>query len=453
MKKFILPICLSLMSTFAFSQVGHLMQGVGAFNMSMGGASTGQALDISGALQWNPASISAFDTTMIKLDVGLFFSSPELSSSMPSNFMWPGSPAVSGTTEGSKGASPMPALAMVWGKEGSKHTFGASVFGVSGFGVVFDEETNAPMDATGSPNPSFDPTQNSNPINYPQAAGGFGQVESDYMLLQIGLTYAYDINENFSVGVEPTLSYGTLRLMPNPTANPNAFGYPSTESTAAIGFGGQVGVYYNSNKGFKAGASYKTEQFMGEMDFENTYPDKTTANSLFTMNYPAVISVGVGYSMDMFDFALDYRNVDYENTEGFATSGWTSTGAVAGFGWKNMNVISLGVQFKKFDKLPIRVGYTYNSNPIQEELAFFSVSAPAVITNAFQAGFSYVISEKMSIDAAYHYGTSGDGIKGEMLNPLAITATNPLGAMPGTSVSYKMTTNLILVGFSYKFIK
>ena len=55
------------------------MQGVGAVNMSMGGASTAQPLDISGAIQWNPAAVSVFDETIIKFDIGLFFSSPELS--------------------------------------------------------------------------------------------------------------------------------------------------------------------------------------------------------------------------------------------------------------------------------------------------------------------------------------------------------------------------------------
>ena len=45
--------------------------------MSMGGAATAQPLDISGALQWNPATISTFDENILKLDLGLFFSSPE----------------------------------------------------------------------------------------------------------------------------------------------------------------------------------------------------------------------------------------------------------------------------------------------------------------------------------------------------------------------------------------
>lgn len=451
MKKVILPVLLSLLSTFAFSQVGHVMQGVGAFNMSMGGAATGQALDISGALQWNPASISAFDETSIKLDVGLFFASPELSSSLPANFMWPGAPGVSGTTEDELGTSVMPALAMVWGKEGSKHTFGASVFGVSGFGVIFPEETNSPLDAAGNPNMNFDPTLNSNPINYPQAAGGFGRVESSYMMLQIGLTYAYDLTDNFSIGVQPTLNYGSLKLLPNPTANPNAFGYPNTDATSSIGFGGQIGLYYDSKTGLKAGVSYKSQQFMGEMDFENTYPDNSKQNNLFTMNYPAIYSAGLGYSLEKFDLAVDYRYVDYANTDGFSESGWTNTASVAGFGWESINVISAGIQYKGIDKLPIRVGYTFSSNPITEELAFFSVSAPAIVKNAFQVGLSYEFSDKFSIDGVYHFGTSGEATSGELLSPMAVTPTNPLGALPGTSVSYTMNTSLVMLGLSYKF--
>ena len=478
MKKILLQFCLSLFAVAAFGQAGHVMQGVGAINMSMGGAATGQPLDISGALQWNPAAISTFDNTIIKLDIGLFFSSPELSSSLPANMMFPGSPPVSGTTLDDRGTSPMPALAMVWGKEGSKHTFGASAFGISGFGVTFPEEANAPVDGQGNPNTSWDPSQNSNPINYPQAARGFGRVESDYMLLQIGFTYAYEISDKFSIGIEPTFNYGTLQLKPNPTSNPSqTLGYPTTDKASTTGFGGQFGIFFNSGNGFKAGASYKTEQFMSELDFQNTYLDgSAAANNLFTMNYPAIISVGVGYSNEKFDFAVDYRNVDYKNTDGFAESGWViadsgpatgfPTGAVAGFGWENMTILSAGIQYKGINKLPIRVGYTYSSNPINEELAFFSVPAPAIINNAFQLGLSFSVSDNFSLDAMYHMGTSGE-TKGTLLNPTPDidfnqdgfpdgpwnATTNPLGIVPGSTVSYTMSTSLIMVGASYVFNK
>jgi long-chain fatty acid transport protein len=291
MKKYILSIGLFLFATIAYAQTGHIMQGVGAVNMSMGGAATGQPLDISGAIHWNPAAISTFDNNIIKFDIGLFFSAPQLSSSIPEGMMWsadafgPGSPAsppVSGTTLDDRGISPMPALAMLWGKEDSKHTFAASAFGISGFGVTFPGETNLPMDAGGNPNPNWDPN-NSNPITYPQNMNGFGRIESDYILLQVGFTWAYELSEKFSIGVQPTFNYSTLELMPNPV------GYPSTDKASALGFGGQVGLFFDTGTGFKAGASYKTTQHFGDFEFNNTYLDNSTATSKFNMDYPAII--------------------------------------------------------------------------------------------------------------------------------------------------------------------
>jgi len=435
MKTTILRSLFLLFSVSVLSQAGHIMQGVGAVNMSMGGASTAQPLDISGALHWNPASISVFDDKIIKLDVGLFFSSPELFSTVP-EFDAMGQPTgnfFSGNTEDDRGVSPMPALAMVWGKEGSKHTFGASAFGISGFGVTFPESMT-------------------NPINMPQP-NGFGHIESDYILLQIGATWAYELSDKFSIGVEPTFNYSTLELAPNPTANPNGSGYPTADKATATGFGAQFGLFFDSGSGFKAGASYKTTQKFSEFEFDNTYLDNSTAKNNFQMDYPAILSFGLGYSNNAIDLALDYRMVDYENTDGFSETGWTPTASVAGFGWENISILSAGIQYKGVDKLPLRLGYTYSSNPIPEDVAFFNIPATAIIKNAFQLGFSYEANDNWKLDAVYHYGSSGDATKGQVLNPMFIGAGNPLGAIPGSEVSYDMTTSMIQFGVSYTFLK
>ena len=447
MKTTILRSLFLLFSVSVLSQAGHIMQGVGAVNMSMGGAATAQPLDISGALQWNPASISAFDDKIIKLDVGLFFSSPKLSSSLPAGMLGPGAPGVSGTTEDDRGVSPMPALAMVWGKDGSKHTFGASAFGISGFGVTFPEEANNPFSAT------FNPMESSNPVNYPQAARGFGHIESDYMLLQIGLSYAYELSDKFSIGVQPNINYSALELAPNPTANPNAFGYPTTDKATAIGFGAQFGLFYDSGFGLKLGASYKTIQKFSEFEFENTYLDNSSAKNKFQMDYPAIFSLGLGYSAGDVDLALDFRRVDYENTDGFSETGWTPTASVAGFGWENISILSAGLQYKGIKKLPLRFGYTYSSNPIPQEVAFFNIPATAIIKNAYQFGLSYEVNGTWKIDAVYHYGDSNGATEGQLLSPFAISASNPLGAIPGSNVSYEMKTSMIQFGVSYKFLK
>lgn len=436
MKNLFATLCAFLMTTVIFGQAGHIMQGVGSVNMSMGGAATAQPLDISGALHWNPATISAFDDNILKVDLGLFFSSPELSSTVP-EFDGNGQPTgnfFSGTTEDDRGISPLPAVAYVWSKPESKHTFGVSAFGISGFGVTFPENM-------------------SNPINMPQANGGFGRIESDYMLLQVGFAWAYEISDQFSIGVQPTFNYAALELMPNPTANPNQAGYPSTDKASALGFGGQIGVFYDSNSGFKAGVSYKTTQNFGDFELENTYLDGSTSTNEFNMDYPAILSFGLGYSLGSIDLAVDYRMVDYENTDGFSSVGWTQTASVAGFGWENINIISAGIQYKGINKFPIRLGYTYSSNPINSDVAFFNIPATAIIKNAFQVGFTYEASERFAIDALFHYGTSGDATSGPVLNPQFIQNFPPYGAIPGSEVSYDMTTSMIGIGVSWKLNK
>ncbi len=437
MKAYFLKLCFLIFATAAYSQTGHIMQGVGAVNMSMGGAATGQPLDISGAIQWNPASISTFDGTTVKLDIGLFFSSPELSSTVP-EFDSGGIPTgnfFSGTTADDRGVSPLPALAVVWGKEGSRHTFGASAFGISGFGVTFPESTT-------------------NPINMPQDMQGFGRIESDYSLLQLGFTYAYELSDKFSVGIQPTFNYASLKLIPNPTANPSpTAGYPSADKSTAFGFGGQFGLFYDSGNGFSAGASYKTKQSFGDFTLENVYLDSSTGENKFKIDYPAIWSLGLGYSVGQFDLAADYRYVQYDKASGFSAVGWTPTFSVAGFGWKNISIVSAGVQFKGIDRLPLRLGYTYSSNPIESDVAFFSVPATAIIKNAFQLGLSYEISDRWAIDGVYHMGFSGKATSGPILNPRAIPDFPPYGAVPGSEVSYDMTTSMIMVGASYKFLK
>jgi long-chain fatty acid transport protein len=115
-----------------------------------------------------------------------------------------------------------------------------------------------------------------------------------------------------------------------------------------------------------------------------------------------------------------------------------------------MQIISIGVQYKGFQKMPIRVGYTHNTNPIRSELAFFSVPATAIIQNAYQAGLGYEFSEKITINAVYHTGKSQGSTEGPIYNPMLAGATNPLGKVPTSKVSYKMDTSMIMLGMSYK---
>ncbi len=78
-----------------------------------------------------------------------------------------------------------------------------------------------------------------------------------------------------------------------------------------------------------------------------------------------------------------------------------------------------------------------------------------------------MINPSWQLDAVFHYGTSGDATEGTLLSPIPDqdfngdgnpdgpwnAATNPLGIVPGSSVSYDMTTSMIQFGVSYTFNK
>ena len=212
-------------------------------------------------------------------------------------------------------------------------------------------------------------------------------------------------------------------------------------------------MFYDTGNGLKFGAAYKMPQTFLKFKFEDTYLDNSTSKNEFQMDYPGILSFGLGYSEGNLDFALDFRRVFYEEAAGFINTGWTNTASVAGFGSKNISVLSTGLQYKGINKLPLRIGYTYSSNPIPEEITFFNIPATAVIKNAYQFGFSYEVNNSWKLDAVYHYGDSNGSTEGQILSPFMISSSNPLGAIPGSSVSYKMTTSMVQLGISYTFNK
>jgi len=188
----------------------------------------------------------------------------------------------------------------------------------------------------------------------------------------------------------------------------------------------------------------------------------------FNLDYPAIYSFGLGYSQNSFDVAVDYRFIDYANTDGFEETGWEiaqsgnfagfPTGAVKGFGWESIHVLSMGVQYSGIQKLPLRVGYTFNTNPIDPDVAFLSAPATAVIQDAFQFGIGYELGPRLTVNTAYHHGSSRGQTSGPLLNPTPDVAggpwnaqTNPLGKVPGSQVGFDMTTDMLIFGVVFNF--
>jgi long-chain fatty acid transport protein len=126
---------------------------------------------------------------------------------------------------------------MVWEKRQQTYIWCFRIWD-SGFGVTF-------------------PESNTNAINMPQSDGGFGRIQSDYQLLQVGLTYSYKISEQLSVGLAPTFNYSSLKLAPNPLSSPSpTLGYPVSDKATALGLADNS-EYFTIPAKEKLGASIK----------------------------------------------------------------------------------------------------------------------------------------------------------------------------------------------------
>ena len=216
------------------------MRGVGPINESMGGVAVGCPLDATGAIHWNPASISGLPCSEMDFGVELLLPTTQLSSRIDAGALGPGIPPIthSGSDGGESGVSAIPTMAMVHHVEGTPWTFGFGVLGVGGSHV------NYPSSVLGGTN---------NPVLFPQPLG-LGRLSASVDILQIDPTLSYQLTDSFSIGFAPTVTLADLA--PVRCSGPqNSDGtYPEGFGTRYTWGGGfQVGLYYTPTADWHSG--------------------------------------------------------------------------------------------------------------------------------------------------------------------------------------------------------
>ena len=420
----------------ANAQMGHVLSGVGAIDQGWSGAGTANPQDVLGALHWNPAAITHQDRSSFNVNLQMLTPNGRLYSGVKANAFGPMGPQqdLSGNTESKSGNFAIPAIAFVYQPRESDFTFGFHAFGVGGFGV----------DYVSTP---------TNPITTPQPPNGMGfnAINSEFMLMQMAPTVAYKISDMLSIAVSPVANLSTLEVNPFPATNPddsNGDGFPSYPGgprEMAWGFGYQIGINIGDVNGLRFGASYKSNQRFEDFKFTADSENGSPRSFNFNLDYPMITSAGLGYSgFERLELAADVKYIDFEHTHGFDKVGFDQSGAVQGFGWKSIWVIAAGIQYDVTDKLPVRLGYSYNENPISDANSFYNVSAPAIIQHHLSAGFSYRINPQLTGSFAIQYGLK-NSTRGEWMNP------QMGGAVPNTYVKNELSTRFIALGLCYHF--
>lgn len=413
---------------------GHFLHGAGPVNEAMGGADTGICLDATGSIAWNPACTALFMGRHFEFHGTLFVPWRSLSSTVDSNAFGPGIPGatLSGTTTSKTNMAFMPGFAFTMRRSGSSNAYHVGMLAVSGFGVDYQQNTDF-----------------SNPILTPQAPNGFGfgGIRSNYMLVTVPVGIARQLTERLSVGFSAVPSLSMLQVIPAPFSPPVTAGstmpyYMSAGNNApALGAGFTTGVHYTFER-VSLGASYRSPVWFRNFKWNRKDLAGNSQTLTFKMNLPQVVSVGAGFSpAKSTRVAVDARWINYENTTGFDKVGYTSTGAVAGFGWNNIWTVGGGIQQQVAKSTKLMAGYNYSGNPVPAKYTFFNTPAPAIVQHHVTGGMTQTFGKWDTTVTYYHAfqnSITGQWISGQ-------------GPIPGTSVTSKMSEDSVTFGLARSF--
>jgi long-chain fatty acid transport protein len=290
-------------------------------------------------------------------------------------------------------------------------------------------------------NPGGNPFLSATPPN----GLGVGPIYSSYQVMQIVPALVWHVDDHWAVSAGPTLDIGRLQVDPGFVVPANGpLNWPqATHTTAAWGAGYQASVFYQSDE-WNFGASYKSQQFFQPYQIDTTTATGAPERSSFTVNLPAITSVGAAYKgIDRWMLSTDVRYLDYQDASGFGPSGYGPAGNVLGVGFRNIFAVATGAQYQLTDAIALRAGYSWNQNPIPSSQVTANVATPLIIQHMVSFGATMQLNRSLSLSAAYSHGFQ-NSISGPLVAP-------GVGAIPGTSLTSSANVDMFMFGATVLF--
>jgi long-chain fatty acid transport protein len=400
---------------------GFVLPSVGPVNGSMGGAGTAAPLDATGALHWNPASITGLPSSRFDVGVQLVANQNRVNSTLVVPV------ALSGSTDSEVGVWALPSIGLVYRDQESPWAYGLGLNAIGGF------FTNYPASTT---NPLFTPP----PV-------GVGPVYSRFSILQLAPTLAVEVIDGLSIGVAPTIDIADAQANPFLLTAPNANGYPpAIGNRNRWGVGAQAGLFYETAGGLNLGFSVKSPQWFERFEFNTTDAVGLPREASTQVEYPMILSWGAAYGgLQNVLLAVDVRWIDYASTEVFGEPvSLTPTGALRGLGWDSIWAVAFGAQFELTERLTFRCGYSYNENPVPPGKTMFSVFAPGIFQHVVSAGASLQLTRSVIGSLTYIHGFDNT-VNGPILAGPALTP------VPLSKVSLSQSIDSVMLGVGVVF--
>lgn len=270
---------------------------------------------------------------------------------------------------------------------------------------------------------------------------GNGRLGVDLQQLIIAPTVSFKIGDNHALGVSPLLVYQRfeakgLHAFAAMSASPNKVTNQGSDSSTGAGV--RIGWFSQITDWFAIGAAYSPKTKMGKFSkYKGLFAEQGGFDIPENYNIGASLKVE-----DRVTIAVDFQRINYSDVKSVGNSSsiplplGSKNGP--GFGWQDVKVIKLGVEYQAHEKLALRAGYNHNTNPVREQDVTFNILAPGVIKAHATLGLTYAATENSEINFAYTYAFNN-----------SVSGTSPM--FGGAKETVKMYQNILGIGYSHKF--
>lgn len=266
-------------------------------------------------------------------------------------------------------------------------------------------------------------------------------------------TISYQLADWISVGAGLNIVYGEFSLNKNfPILNPANGSYLTDGSVELSGsrirYGYNLGIFLQPTEKLNIGVSYRSQVDIkldysdGDAKFSNIPADFTpffpNGGIAATLPLPASFNLGLAYQIDekwLVSADVNFVQWDVYKSLNFAFEN-DPTGKLNSKStrdWDNSMTYRIGAQYSANEKLDIRAGFYYDETPTNK--AYYTPETPGSNKIGISAGCSYMLTDKLSVDASLLY------IKGEKVNGIDENSGfageyQNTGFLPGIGVSY-----------------
>jgi len=409
-----LAVTAAVAAPSAFATNGYFTEGEGTVNRGMGGAGIAMPQDAMAAAV-NPAGIVKLGGRM---DLGLGLFRPDRHYTVTGN-----GAGLNGDADGNDTNNFLIPSFGYNSKLSSTDAFNISVYGNGGMNTNYKNAVFGSFSPGNTSNTGVDLAQLFINASYAKSFGATsvgGGVIAAYQTFK-----AYGLQGFDNAGYSKSPGNVTNKGVDNST-----------------GFGLRLGVLQDISKDVSVGATYQSK-IKGKFDkYKGLFAEQGE------FDIPSNYGAGIAWkATPVVDVALDFVKIKYTDSksvsnpiENLTVSGnQFGSNNGPGFGWKDISVIKLGVQYKSSSDLTLRAGWNHGDNPIPSSQVAVNILAPGVVTDHLNLGFTQALDKGSDINFMFMHAFEKK-----------VSGAIPNGFGAGTA-EIKLSENYAEVGYSKKF--